>query len=162
MEEEIILGIDPGTIITGFGLIKKGKKLEPIDFGCIKPKPSLLLSDRYHLIYQGVESIIKKYRPKSLAVETQFVKDNVQSAFKVGVARGVVLACAKNHQLKIFEYAPTKIKIAVTGNGFAKKYQVQTMVKHLLLLDQLPEPEDASDALACAICHANQTTHKEM
>lgn len=159
---EVILGVDPGTRITGFGLIRQGSSLEVVDFGCIRPDTKMKLSDRLHIIYQGIDSLILKYRPTSLTVETQFVQKNVQSAMKIGMVRGIIYICAKNHGLKVFEYAPTKIKLAVTGSGSAEKFQVQTMVKNILNLDCAPEPEDAADALACAICHNNQLFHEEI
>ena len=160
--KDIILGVDPGTRITGFGLVRQGSSLEVLDFGCIRPDVKMKLSDRLHIIYQGINSIILKHQPTSLTVETQFVQKNIQSAMKLGMVRGIIYICAKNHGLKVYEYAPTKIKLAVTGSGSAEKYQVQTMVKNILSLDCEPEPEDAADALACCICHAHQLFHEEI
>lgn len=159
---EVILGIDPGSRITGYGLIRKGEKLAPLDYGCIRPPATMKFTDKCHTIYQGVDALIEKHRPSTLVIETQFIKLNVKSAFNIVVLRGFILACAKNRGLKVYEYAPTKIKIAVTGRGHAKKHQVQAMIQNLLSLPAPPTPEDAADALACCICHAHQHTHEEV
>ncbi len=154
---DIILGVDPGTRITGYGLIKTGgSSLEPIDFGCIRPPVDLETPQRYLALFNGLEKILDQYQPQAVAVETQFVYKNVQSAMKLGMARGVVLLASARRGIPIFEYAPKKAKLAVVGNGGASKEQVQKMVQFLLKLPILPEPEDAADALALAICHANR------
>lgn len=150
-----ILGIDPGTRVTGYGVIEKKEKLTPINFGCIRPPYKEVLQKRYWILFQGIESLIQKYNPTAVAVETQFVKKNVQSAMKLGMARGVVLLLCAKYDLPLFEYAPKRAKLAVVGNGAASKIQVQKMVRLLLHLEKIPEPEDAADALAIAICHAN-------
>lgn len=153
---KIILGIDPGTVVTGWAVIQEVEgKLEPLDFGCVRPTRNMLLSDRYLTIFEAVQSIIKKYTPDVMAIETPFVDKNIQSALKLAMARGIIIVAAKQSGLSIFEYAPTKIKSSVTGRGQANKFQVQSMVKQILELEKLPEPEDAADALACAICHAH-------
>lgn len=155
-----ILGIDPGTRVSGFGLIDvEDRSYFPIDFGCIRPPSSYLLSEKYLVIFNGVEELIEKYQPNALVVETQYVHKNVQSAIKLGMARGAVLIAAKRRGLPIFEYAPSQAKRAVSGTGKASKFQVQAMVKGLLNLMTLPQPEDASDALALAICHAQTASH---
>lgn len=156
-----ILGIDPGTQITGYGLIEAedGKPFLPIDYGCIRPPARFKLSQRYLVIFKSVEELIDKYAPDALVVETQYVHKNVQSAIKLGMARGVVIIAAKSRSLPVYEYAPTKAKKAVVGNGGASKYQVQAMVQRLLNLLELPEPADAADALALAICHAQTAAH---
>lgn len=152
----IIIGIDPGTLVTGYGIIKiEGTAFTAIDYGCIRPPPSLKLSDRYLILFDSLEKLLQRYCPEALAVETQFVHKNIQSAMKLGMARGVSIIAAKRRGIPIFEYAPTKAKSAVVGNGRASKQQVQGMVKTLLNLPVLPTPEDAADALALAICHAN-------
>lgn len=151
----IILGVDPGTKITGYGLIifREGK-YQTLDFGCIKPPNNMKLTDRYLIIYDGLEEIIQLHKPEVLVVETQYVARNVQSALKLGMARGTAIIAAKRHKLPVFEYSPSRTKKAVSGNGNASKHQVQRMVQMLLELNDLPEPEDAADALALAICHA--------
>jgi crossover junction endodeoxyribonuclease RuvC len=156
-EEKIILGVDPGTRITGYGVIRvKGSQIVPIDFGCIRPPINLDPPQKYLIIFNGVEQLMLKYKPVEMAVETQFVYKNVQSALKLGMARGVILLAAARLQIPIFEYAPTKAKLAVVGNGSASKEQVQKMIQLLFRLPHPPEPEDAADALALAICHAHQ------
>lgn len=156
----IIIGIDPGTRITGYGVIEvKGTVYRTIDYGCIRPPATLKLSDRYLILFNAIEELLQKYRPDSLAVETQYVDKNVQSAIKLGMARGAAIIAAKRHGLSVFEYTPSKAKSAVVGSGKASKQQVQGMVKLLLNLQELPTPEDAADALALALCHAQSYNH---
>ena len=151
----IILGIDPGTRITGYGIIEKlGGTYRPIDYGCVRPPANLKLSDRYLILFNAIDALILKYRPDVLIVETQYVDKNPQSAIKLGMARGAAIIAAKRHGLSVFEYAPTKAKMAVVGKGTASKEQVQGMVQLLLKLKTIPTPADAADALALAICHA--------
>ena len=153
----LFFGVDPGTQITGYGVIrKKGSRFETIDFGCIRTPSALPLPERYKIIFESLEELIKKFSPDALAVETQFVSKNPQSAMKVGMARGMALLAAARASVPVFEYSPTKVKIAVVGKGNASKYQVQKMMQQLLELPQPPTPEDAADALAIALCHANQ------
>jgi crossover junction endodeoxyribonuclease RuvC len=152
-DEEIILGIDPGTCITGYGIIKGQKHV--LDFGCIRPSPKLPINERYLFIFNGIEYLLKQYAPTAVAVETQFVYRNPQSALKLGMARGVALLAATQKKIPVFEYTPKKAKLAVVGNGAASKQQVQKMVQLLLNLQKPPEPEDAADALAIALCHAH-------
>ena len=153
----VILGIDPGTQITGYGVIKAGSSFEALDFGCIRPPAKLPISQRYLIIFQGIDHLIEKYKPDAIAVETQFVYKNVQSAMKLGMARGMVILAGARKNIPLFEYAPKKAKLAVVGHGAASKHQVQKMIQALLRLPSAPTPEDAADALALAICHANQT-----
>ncbi len=151
-----ILGIDPGTRITGYGIIQTTPAaFKPIDFGCIRPPTNLSMPERYLALFNGLEALLEKYKPGAVAVETQFVYKNVQSAIKLGMARGVLMLAASKRGIPIFEYAPKKAKLAVVGTGAASKTQVQKMVQLLLRLPTLPHPEDAADALALAICHAN-------
>lgn len=152
----IIIGIDPGTKVTGYGVIKLVESsYRALDYGCIKPPASLKLTDRYLIIYNAIEELLEKYAPESLVVETQYVQKNIQSAIKLGMARGIAIIAAKRKGVSVFEYAPTKAKLAVTGNGRSSKIQVQSMVQKLLNLAELPQPEDAADALSLAICHAH-------
>jgi crossover junction endodeoxyribonuclease RuvC len=156
LDDSIILGIDPGTRITGYGVIRhKRHTFEPIDFGCIRPPPSLDGPQKYLALFNGIEALLERFQPDAVSVETQFVYKNIQSAIKLGMARGVTLLAAAKRNIPIFEYAPKKAKLAVVGTGTASKEQVQKMVQFLLKLPMLPEPEDAADALALAICHAN-------
>ena len=148
----VVLGVDPGTAITGYGIIQdKGSRFHALDYGCIRPPASRKLSDRYWIIFSGLSDIIEKYSPDMVVVETQYVDKNVASALKLGMARGGVIIAAKQFGLPVMEYAPTKAKLAVTGNGQASKRQVQEMIKRLLNLSKMPPP-DAADALALALC----------
>lgn len=159
----IILGIDPGTRVSGYGLISlQGYHYIPVDYGCIRPPPHFKLSERYLVIYDSIEELIERYRPAVLVVETQFMHKNFQSSLKLGMARGVVMIAAKKKGLPIFEYAPAQAKRAVVGNGRASKFQVQGMIQRLLKLPTPPQPEDAADALALAICHAQAAAHVQM
>jgi crossover junction endodeoxyribonuclease RuvC len=154
VKESVVMGVDPGTIITGFGIVREeGTKMLPLDYGCIKPPASKKLSDRYWIIYSALLDLMNRYRPDTVVVETQYVSKNVQSAMKLGMARGGVIIAAKSKGLPIYEYSPTKAKLAVTGSGRAGKEQVQAMTQRLLNLPAPPEPDDAADALALAICH---------
>ena len=156
-KKEIILGIDPGTRITGYGVIDfTSSHSQPLDFGCIRPPPSLSLPERYKIIFEGVEALIARHAPTAIAVESQFVLKNAQSAIKLGMAKGMVLLAAARHNIPIYEFAPKKAKLAVVGKGQASKFQVQKMIQVLLRLPRLPEPEDAADALALAICCSHQ------
>ncbi len=153
---EIILGVDPGTIVTGYGLLKKtGPKIEVLDYGCIKPPKKDLLSDRYLILHDSVYALIEKWSPQSLSIESQYVAKNVLSAMKLGMARSAIMIAAKRKGIPIYSYAPSKAKLAVTGSGSASKEQLQAMIKQLLGLATLPTPLDASDALALALCHAH-------
>lgn len=159
-QRPVILGIDPGTKVTGYGIIQiEGHRYLPIDYGCIRPPANYKLSERYLVIFEGIAQLLERYQPTALVIETQFVQKNVQSAIKLGMARGVAIIAAKKRGMPIFEYAPTQAKLAVVGSGLANKYQVQGMIQRLLSLSQ-PPPEDAADALALAICHAQVPAFK--
>ncbi|MBS0646826.1 MAG: crossover junction endodeoxyribonuclease RuvC [Verrucomicrobia bacterium] len=152
----VILGVDPGTLVTGYGLIRLGQHWEVLDYGCVRPPAKQDLAVRYRIIFESISALMKKFQPVACSIETQFVGKNVQSAIKLGMARGVIVLAASLQQIPVFEYAPTKAKRAVMGRGHASKLQVQKMIQHLLGLSLLPEPEDAADALALAICHGHQ------
>ncbi len=153
----IILGVDPGTRITGYGIIKNNTQShELLDFGCIRPPLHLSPAERYLFIFNGIDYLLETFHPDAVAVETQFVYKNVESAMKLGMARASILIAAARRAVPVHEYAPRKAKLAVVGNGAASKAQVQKMIQVLLRLSTLPEPEDAADALALAICHAHQ------
>ena len=159
----IIVGVDPGTQVTGYGIIKvDGNTYQAIDYGCIRPPTGYKLTERYLIIFNALEEIINKYSPDALVVETQYVQKNIQSAIKLGMARGIAIVAAKKQGVAIFEYAPSKAKKAVVGNGRASKSQVQKMVQLLLRLATLPTPEDAADALALAICHAHALQYSRL
>lgn len=150
-----ILGIDPGTRVTGYGIIKKeGNRLFHIDNGGIFTRSDMDLADRLKLIYDGLCRVIEIYTPEAVAVEQIFLSKNALSALKLGHARGAALLAGVNHGLPVFEYSALQVKSAVVGYGKAEKIQVQQMVKTLLNLPEIAQ-EDASDALAVAICHAH-------
>lgn len=159
----IIIGIDPGTRVTGYGVIKvEGSRYQAIDFGTIRPPANLDLADKYLYIFNGVEELIKQYEPEAVVVETQYIQKNVQSAMKLGMARGAIIVATRRHGVEIHEYSPSKAKLAVVGNGRASKEQVQGMIQRLLGLSEAPEPEDAADALALAICLAQDNRKKNL
>ena len=152
MHQEIILGIDPGTRVTGYGVIAFHALMQPLDFGCIRPPPDLPLAMRYKIIFEAIEALIEKFSPTAVAIESQFVLKNAQSAIKLGMAKGMALLAAARKNIAVYEFAPTQAKLAVVGRGSASKEQVQKMMQSLLQLPHPPEPEDASDALSLAIC----------
>ncbi len=160
-EPLIILGIDPGTCTTGYGVISHSHtKQIALGYGCIRPPKTSSPSQKYRVIFESIETLIETYKPHALSVETQFVYKNAQSAIKLGMARGMALLAAARQNIPIYEYAPRKAKLAVTGYGASSKEQVQKMIQLLLNLSELPQPEDAADALALAICHANSIRQK--
>lgn len=152
----VILGIDPGTLITGYGVIRlENGRPHLLDFGCIRPPAKLPLAERYLTIFNGIEELIRRHKPDALSLELQFVLKNPQSALKLGMARGMAILAAARAGIPAHEYAPTRAKQAVVGKGFASKHQVQRMIQAIFSLKTPPEPEDAADALALALCHAN-------
>lgn len=152
----LILGIDPGSAITGYGLVKEvGSSLQAVDYGCIRTTPSQSLETRLHKIYLEVCQLIEKYKPAHFAVEELFFNKNVRTALTVGQARGVILLAGAQAGLPVHEYTPLQVKQAVVGYGRAEKAQIQFMVKTILALPAIPKPDDVADALAIAICHAH-------
>ena len=153
-----VLGIDPGSRITGYGVVEKnGPGLVHVDNGCIKSKGTLPLAERLVVIHRSLREMIEKFHPDIVAIEEVFFAKNVASALKLGESRGVALLAAAQCGLEIFEYSPREIKQALTGYGQADKNQGQNMVKNILKLPEVAE-ENASDALAVAVCHLN-TNH---
>ena len=152
--EKIIMGIDPGTTIMGYGVIKiENRKVQCLALGVIdlrKVPDHYLKLDR---IYKRVISIIDEFLPDELAIEAPFFGKNVQSMLKLGRAQGVAIAAAISRDIPIFEYAPRKIKMAITGQGTASKEQVAEMVKQYLKITDVPEQLDATDGIAAALCH---------
>ena len=152
----LILGIDPGTAITGYGLVSyEGNHLKKVTFGVIRTGPELSLASRLQHIYGQLSKIIQEYQPDAIAIEELFFNKNVRTALAVGQARGVILLAAANSGYEVAEYTPLQVKLAVTGYGRAEKMQIQEMVRVLLCLNEIPKPDDAADALAIAICHAH-------
>lgn len=153
-----ILGIDPGTGITGYGIIERqGNRLVHIDNGAIFTRAEEDLAHRLQTIHQGIGGVIARYAPQAVAVEQIFVAKNALSALKLGHARGAALLAGVNAGLPVFEYTAMQVKSAVVGYGRAAKPQVQQMVRMLMSLPEIAQ-EDASDALAVAICHAHSHT----
>ena len=151
-----VLGIDCGSRVTGYGVIDTdGADCIFVRCGAIRSKPSDPLAGRLKSIYNGIVEIIQEFGPEVAAFESLFYAANVQSALKLGHARGVSMFAAAEANLPVFEYSPLEVKSAVTGYGRAEKLQVQQMVCALLKLESLPETYDASDALAVAICHVH-------
>jgi crossover junction endodeoxyribonuclease RuvC len=151
-----ILGIDPGLADCGWGIIEvNGSKLTGLAYGCISSPASEQLPKRLKQIADDLRSVVYKYRPSELGIETVYQKGNLRSAIATAQARGAALAAAAEMDLIIGEYAPARIKLTVVGNGSAEKEQIQYMVKVILGLDHLPHPNHAADALAAAICHAH-------
>ena len=150
-----ILGIDPGSRVTGFGVVQvlRNGRIEYIASGCVRV-PQGELADRLKTVYDGVTEIIKTYQPTMLAIEKVFMAKNADSALKLGQARGAAILAGANQTLDVAEYTALQIKRATVGKGHAGKQQVQHMVKALLGLSTAPQA-DAADALACAICHAH-------
>ena len=150
-----ILGVDPGTVATGFGVVeRRDGVLRHLDHGVIRTSSKQPLWTRLGIIYAGIVEVLEAHRPDALSLERCFVNRNVQSALKLGHARGAIMVAAVAQGLDVAEYTPGQIKLAVTGRGRAEKAQVQEMVRVILSL-QKTAPEDASDALAAAICHLN-------
>ena len=153
-ENKIILGIDPGTVMMGYGIIRiTQKQAELITMGVIHLRKFEDHYRRLGVIFQRIESLIKEFKPDVVSVEAPFYGKNVQSMLKLGRAQGVALVSAINHDIPVYEYAPRKIKQAITGNGNASKEQVAHMIAVLLKIDEKPESFDATDGLAAAMCH---------
>jgi crossover junction endodeoxyribonuclease RuvC len=151
-----VLGIDPGTATTGYGLISENKiGLEVVEYGIISTPADMAMEKRLQIIYNKLLELIDLHHPESCAVEKLFFQRNVTTAISVGQARGVILLALAERNVKFAEYTPLQVKQAVTGYGAANKKQVQIMVQALLTLADIPKPDDAADALAIAICHAH-------
>jgi crossover junction endodeoxyribonuclease RuvC len=150
-----ILGIDPGSRITGFGVVNvlRNGKVVYVASGCVRVGKGAL-GERLKIIYDGIDEIIRTYQPTAIAVEKVFLARNADSALKLGQARGAAITAGANHSLSIAEYSARQIKRTIVGGGGAEKRQIQHMVKILLDLSGTPQA-DAADALACAICHAH-------
>ena len=152
-----IIGIDPGLIQTGYGIINvNNNQISLIDYGIIKPTPKESLANRLLNIFNDVCEIISNFKPQIFAIEEVFYGKNVKSAMRLGQARGASMVAAASKGISIYEYSARKVKQSVTGNGNAHKSQIQFMVKAKLQLDHNPEPMDAADALAIALCHDHQ------
>lgn len=152
----LVLGVDPGTAITGYGLVRHvpdGNQLEAVAYGAITSPSDWAMPKRLQKIYHDLTALIREHQPTEAAVEQLFFSRNVKTALAVGQARGVVLLALADGGLPVHEYTPLEVKQSVVGYGRAEKAQVQELVKLLLGLETVPQPDDAADALAIAICH---------
>ncbi|MFA6127045.1 MAG: crossover junction endodeoxyribonuclease RuvC [Bacteroidales bacterium] len=157
-QEKIILGIDPGTILLGYGLIRiSGKQLFLIEMGVLKLQKIPDHFERLARIFQRINALIVEFTPDEVAIEAPFFGKNIQSMLKLGRAQGVALAPAFNRGIPVFEYSPRKIKQSITGNGNASKEQVAMMVQNILKFTETPEYLDATDGIAAALCHYYQS-----
>jgi crossover junction endodeoxyribonuclease RuvC len=160
----LVIGIDPGTAITGYGLVKENEDgdLGLVDYGVITTPASLSMPERLLELFRRLQKILLLHRPQSGAVEKLFFQRNVRTALSVGQGRGIALLALAEAGLPVAEYTPLEVKLAVTGYGKADKTQIQQMVRTLLKLPQAPCPDDAADALAVAICHAHSVRIKAL
>ena len=159
----VILGIDPGLTKTGFGVISvKNNNIKLLDYGIIEPNKTDSLSKRLFTIHQDIENLIDTYLPTIFSIEEVFYGKNIKSALLLGQARGSAMITAAKFNIPVFEYSAKKVKQAITGNGNADKIQVQYMIKQMLKMKILPQPLDASDAIAIALCHLNQMKINEL
>ncbi len=153
-----VLGIDPGTAITGYGVVEEETgSVRALTFGAIRTPSDRPLAVRLQLIYRGVQKLTREWQPDVAAVEELFFGSNVRTALSVGQARGVVLLALADAGLEVIEYTPLVVKQAITGYGGADKAQMQEMIRLLLGLAEPPYPDDAADALAVAICHLHSS-----
>lgn len=149
-----VLGIDPGSETLGWGIVEgENLKYKLVDFGTVRSSPREKFSKRLLKVFEGVSSVIEKFQPDIISIEEAFYAVNVNVAMKLGQVRGAVIVLGELKGLEIVEYSPRLVKQTVVGYGNAEKHQVQEMVRLLLRLQKAPEPHDASDALANAICH---------
>ncbi len=154
----LVLGIDPGTATTGYGLVRAfpDGSFAAVDYGVILTPAKTPLAERLLQLHRQLDALLQQHAPDGAAVEKLFFQRNVTTAMSVGQARGVVLLTLARHGLAVAEYTPNEIKEAVTGYGSAGKAQMQRMVQMLLMLESIPRPDDAADALAVALCHAQR------
>lgn len=152
----IVIGIDPGLATVGFGVIRTEEGIiTPVSYGCIRTSSKKQTPLRLVEIYDEVKLLFEKYFPEIIAVERLFFNKNVTNAMSVSEARGVIFLAAQQRNIPIFEYTPNQVKQAITGSGRADKKQVQDMIKKILGLSEIPEPDDAADGLSIALCHIN-------
>jgi crossover junction endodeoxyribonuclease RuvC len=156
-----ILGIDPGTVVMGYGVIDdEGNRLTIVKFGAFTCRTSMPVGGRLLLLFEELGKLLALYHPGAVAIETPFVGENVRSAFAVGRAQAIAILAATQASLPVFEYSPAQVKLSVGGYGGATKEQMQQMVKLELNLSELPRPADAADALAIAITHLREARFK--
>ncbi len=159
----LVLGIDPGTALCGYGLVRAdGDEMSLVAYGAVSTPSKMPLAERLLQIHQELRELISTHHPESAAVEKLFFSKNTRTALAVGHARGVVLLSAAEAGLAVYEYTPNEVKQAIVGYGGADKNQMQQMVRMLLHLDFVPEPDDAADAVAIAICHIQSSHLREL
>ncbi len=152
----IILGIDPGYAIIGYGVIEyRNNHFKTIDYGAIITEAKTPFNERLELIYDGFNEVVKRNHPDVMSIEKLFYNNNAKTVIDVSQARGVLMLAAQKNRLPVFEYTPLQVKQSVVGYGRAEKKQVQEMTKRILALEKIPKPDDTADALAMAICHAH-------
>ncbi|MDO4582182.1 MAG: crossover junction endodeoxyribonuclease RuvC [Bacillota bacterium] len=158
----IIMGLDPGTAITGYGVIEAAAgKYRALSYGCLRTDSKLAMPQRLLSLYQQLAALIQEHQPEQIAVEQLFFNKNITTAVPVGQARGVLLLCAAQQGIALAEYTPLEVKQALTGYGRADKQQIQYMISRLLNIET-PKPDDAADALAIAITHAHYYQGKKL
>ena len=161
----VILGLDPGTATTGYGVIRVlGNRFQMLEYGIISTPAKNPMEKRLEMIYDNLQELLQKWQPDQAAVEELFFNQNITTAITVGQARGVLLLCCAQNNVPLAEYTPLQVKQALVGYGRADKKQIQQMVKMFLNLAEFPNPDDAADALAIAICHAHnyQTNQRRL
>jgi len=151
-----ILGVDPGTLNLGYGIVDGEEEMHMVDCGVIKLPSRLPMEERLRSLYNELSKIIAKHKPREVAIEEPFIGHNVRSAFAIGRAQAIAILAAVNQGLPVYYYSPAEIKKQVTSYGQSDKQQVQEMVRVQLGLSELPQPSDAADALAVAMCHIQQ------
>ena len=152
-----VLGIDPGTVVMGYGVVdSEDDAVTAIDYGTLTPPQRSPIGERLSYLYTGLLKIISRYQPAAVAVEQPFVAKNVKSALAVGRAQAIAILAAANRKIPSFEYTPAQVKQFITNYGASSKEQIQEMVKLQLGLSEIPQPSDAADALAIALCHLQQ------
>jgi len=156
-----ILGVDPGTINLGYGVVDGEEEMHMVDCGVITLPSRLPMEERLRSIYSELSKIITKHKPSEVAIEEPFIGHNVKSAFAIGRAQAIAILAAVNQGLPVYYYSPAMVKQQITSYGQSDKQQVQEMVKVQLRLSELPQPNDAADALAVAICHIQQRRHNQ-
>lgn len=155
----LVLGIDPGYAIVGYGVVKyENNRFMPVAYGAVTTKAGVEFSSRLNTIYEDVYAVIERYRPEVLSIEKLYFNTNTTTAIDVAQARGVILLAARKHNIPIYEYTPLQVKQSVTGYGKAEKAQVMELTRRLLGLEKTPKPDDTADALAVAICHCHSAS----
>ncbi|MCX6003715.1 MAG: crossover junction endodeoxyribonuclease RuvC [Chloroflexi bacterium] len=158
-----VLGIDPGTIVAGYGVVDStDANLKMVSCGIVKSSPRLSPPERLSNLYKGLSEVVARYQPDVVAVEQPFVSNNVSTALAIGRAQAVAMLVAANQNLPVYEYTPAQVKHRVTSYGASSKEQIQQMVKLQLNLSELPQPSDAADALAVALCHLSEMHLKNL